>query len=77
MDRDAARQVFEAGEFSEAVVEPATVGNGWMVLLYRRTGEHIAVTDHAGLEKVYHDLDQAVEVAKSIGFEEVRIAEAF
>lgn len=77
MDTDQARAAFEVGRLREAVVEPADEGNGWMLRLHDVAGDVVTVTDHSGIEKVYHDLDHATEVARAIGFETVRVEEGF
>jgi hypothetical protein len=77
MDIETARNEFEAGQLTEAVVEPLAKRNGWVVMVRRRSGELIAITTHGGLDKVYHDLDHATGVARDIGFHRVRVEEAF
>lgn len=77
MDLDTARGRFQAGELEEAVIEPADEGNGWMLLLRERGGGLVKLTDHSGVEKVYHSLDHATELARQIGFSEVRVEESF
>jgi hypothetical protein len=77
MDLDTARARFEAGELEEAVIEPADEGNGWMLLLRQRDGKLVKLTDHSGVEKVYHSLDHATELAREIGFGQVRVEETF
>lgn len=77
MDIETAHARFLAGELSEAVIEPAEQGNGWMLLLRERGGRLLKLTDHSGVEKIYHSLDHATELAKQIGFSEVRVEEEF
>jgi hypothetical protein len=77
MDLDTARERFRAGELDEAVIEPADEGNGWMLLVREHSGKLIKLTDHSGVEKIYHSLDQATELAREIGFSEVRVEESF
>ena len=50
---------------------------GWMILLHERSGGTIRITDNHGAEKIYHSLDHATEIAKSLGFETVRVEEHF
>lgn len=77
MDRDEAMQGVRAGEFVEAVIAPADDANGWVVMLADTHGEQHLYTGHTGTEKVYHDLDQATEVAQELGFTSVRVEERF
>mgnify|MGYP006290312331 CR=1 FL=1 len=75
MDIDQARASFARGELAEAILEPADQGNGWMVVLREHAGSRAVLTDHSGLEKVYHTLEHATDVAKSLGFATVRVEE--
>jgi hypothetical protein len=77
MQLDQARDAFKAGQLSEAVIEPADEGNGWMILVRRHQGELVKITDAHGSERIYHSLDHATEAAKGIGFDSVRVEEAF
>jgi hypothetical protein len=77
MDHNEAVKARAAGELTEVEITPAADANGWMLLFTARSGEPVVFTDHTGTEKVYHDLDQATEVAREIGFEAIRVHEQF
>jgi hypothetical protein len=77
VDKREAQAAFESGQLKEAVIEPAEAGNGWMVLLRDSQGKMEKLTDHSGIEKVYHELDHATEAAQAIGFTDFRVEEAF
>ncbi len=77
MDLMHAQAALESGQLTEAIIEPADGGNGWMVVLCDTSGRREKLTDHSGIEKVYHDLDHATEVAKQIGNIVLRVEEPF
>ena len=77
MDLDQARAEFESGNLREVVIEPADEGNGWMLLVRGNGPAMVKITDHSGVEKVYHSLDHATEIARSIGFADIRVEERF
>lgn len=77
MDFETACAEFEAGNLKDVVIEPADEGNGWMLLVHKLSGEVSKITDHGGTEKIYHSIDHATQVAKDIGFDEVRVEEQF
>jgi hypothetical protein len=77
MDRAQVAQALRAGELTEAIVTPAEDANGWVVLLADKKGEQHPYTGHTGTEKVYHGLDQATEIARALGFADVRVEERF
>ena len=77
MDHDQAQLALHGGKLSEAVVKPADDANGWTILLVHKNGGHTLYTGHSGTEKVYHSLDRATQVARELGFDSVRIEEAF
>lgn len=77
MDHDQAQQALHAGELTEAVVKPAEDANGWVLLFGTRSGEHILYTGHTGTEKVYHTLDQVTDLARELGFDNIRVEEEF
>lgn len=77
MDLMHAQAAFESGQLTEAAIEPADEGNGWMVVFIDTSGGREKLTDHSGIEKVYHDLDHATEAAKKIGAIALRIEEPF
>jgi hypothetical protein len=77
MNLEQAQRHYAQGQLREVIVEPADAGNGWMVLVKRHDGESTTITDHSGVEKVFHSLAHATALAKSIGFETVRIEEQF
>jgi hypothetical protein len=73
MDLMHAQAAYESGQLTEA----ADGGNGWMVILIDTSGGREKLTDHSGIEKVYHDLDHATEAAKKVGAIALRIEEPF
>lgn len=77
MDHDQALSALHAGDLVEAVVKPAEDANGWILLFVNRAGAHILYCGHTGTEKVYHTLDHATEAARDIGFQTIRVEEAF
>ena len=77
MDIHQAKNAFSKGLITEIVIEPAETGNGWTILLHTSQDEREKLTDHSGLEKVFHDLDHATEAAKTIGSISPRIEEPF
>ncbi|UCE90163.1 MAG: thymidylate kinase [Pseudomonadota bacterium] len=77
MNLDEAQQAFAAGKLREVVVEPADEGNGWMIMVRDSAGALLTVTDHSGIEKIYHTLDNATDAAKTIGFKMIRVEESF
>ena len=77
MDHDQALSALHAGNFVEAVVKPAEDANGWILLFVNRSGAQILYSGHTGTEKVYHTLDHATEAARGIGFQTIRVEEAF
>ena len=77
MDYEQAQVALHNHELTEAVVMPAEDANGWIILLTASNGERHLFTGHTGTEKVYHTLDRASEVAREVGFEKVRVEEAF
>ena len=77
MDRQAAADRVKSGALVEAVIAPAEDANGWAILLVDKAGEHLLYTGHTGTEKVYHSLDRATEVARELGFKEIRVEERF
>lgn len=77
MNVDEARQAHDDGKLREVVLEPADEGNGWMIMVRDGTGALLTVTDHSGIEKIYHTLDHATDAAKAIGFTTVRVEETF
>jgi hypothetical protein len=77
MDLDQAKRQHARGELREVIIEPADEGNGWRVLVRRQDGQSVTITDHSGLEKVFHSLEHATAAAKQIGFATVRVEEPF
>lgn len=77
MDRMQAMQGIEAGELVEAVISPAEDANGWTLHLADRRGVQHLYTGHTGTGKVYHDLDQATEIARTLGISSIRVEERF
>lgn len=77
MDVDAARAAFAHGALIEVILEPAESGNGWMILVRKEDGSTEKITDHRGMEKIYHSIDTATDTAKEIGFTSLRVEERF
>ncbi len=77
MDHDQAQLARHAGELTGAIVKLAQDTNGWVILLLDQNGGQIPYTGHTGTKKVYHNLDQATLMARELGFDELRIEEAF
>lgn len=77
MDYDQALSALHAGDLVEAIVKPAEDANGWMLIFLTRSGEQVIYRGHTGTEKVYHTLDQATEIAREIGFYDIRVEEQF
>jgi hypothetical protein len=77
MDLETARAQYTAGNLRDVVIEPADDGNGWMVCVHDSHDQEIKITDHSGIEKVFHSIERATAVAKDIGFESVRVEERF
>ncbi|MFZ6044170.1 thymidylate kinase, partial [Vibrio natriegens] len=50
---------------------------GWIVEFRHRRGGFVPLTDGAGSEKCYRDIDTATERAFEVGFHQVRIADTF
>ena len=48
-----------------------------MVVLHDSLGGTVKLSDQSGVEKVYHSIDHATEVARDIGFRTVRVEERF
>ena len=77
MELSEAQAAYRDGRVGEVVIEPAESANGWTILLVGKLGDRVKLTDHSGLEKIYHDLDHATEAAKAIGADRLRIEEPF
>jgi len=77
MDHEAVLAAAQRGAFSEAILVPAEDANGWVLAFADTEGQHHIYTDHTGTEKLYHDLDQATEAARGLGFDTVRVEERF
>ncbi|WP_435101900.1 hypothetical protein [Arhodomonas sp. AD133] len=77
MEFDAAQDAFRAGELTEAVVSSDDERNGWVIMVRRRGAGLEPITDTRGEPRVYHQLDHASELARRIGFRQVRIEEPF
>jgi hypothetical protein len=77
MDHDAAVRAVKDGDLLDVEITPAADANGWVLLFTTRSGDQAVYTGHTGSEKVYHDLDQATEIAREIGFASFRVREAF
>ncbi|WP_087019035.1 thymidylate kinase [Thaumasiovibrio subtropicus] len=71
------QRLYTSHELVEAVVEPSLSADGWIVEFRHRRGGFVPLTDAAGVEKCYHDIDQATENALAVGFQQVRIADDF
>ena len=77
MDHEQALRAVSSGDLTEAVVIPAPNANGWLLTFTEHGGGREVYTGHTGTEKVYHSLDQITEVARDLGFDTVRVEEAF
>ncbi len=77
MDTDAARAAFQTGAINEAILEPSERANGWMILVRKADGTTERITDHSGLEKIYHSIDTATDAARELGFSRIRVEERF
>lgn len=66
-----------AGDLLEAILTPATDANGWLLLFARRDGGQEPLTNPAGHEHLFHDLDHATALALELGFDDVRVEERF
>jgi len=77
MDHDQALSALHSGDLVEAIVKPADDANGWVLIFLTRSGEQVIYSGHTGTEKVYHRLDQATEIAREIGFHNIRVEEEF
>lgn len=77
MDHDQAMKALSAGDLVEAVIKPAEDANGWVLVLVAANGAQVTYTGHTGTEKVFHTLDHATDVARELGFQSIRVEEAF
>jgi hypothetical protein len=77
MDFNQARVEYTAGHLREAMMEPAEVGNGWLLLFRDDHGELQTLTDQHGHARLFKDLDAAAELAHRIGFDLVNVEERF
>ncbi len=71
------QRLYDSHELIEAVVEPSIREDGWIVEFRHRRGGFVPLTDAAGVEKNYLNVDQATETALEVGFHQVRIADDF
>ena len=77
MEHDQVMAAVHAGDLREAIVTPAEVSDGWVLLLVTGAGEQIPYTSPIGTAKIFHTLDRATEVARGLGFEAIRVEERF
>ncbi len=77
MDIIGLQQMYHDKQLSEAIIEPSTLGNGWVVECKDQQGQLVVLTDSLGHEKCYKNLDIATAKANEIGFSRVRIEESF
>ena len=77
MNIDSAAKEYHKKNISEAIIEPSPNGNGWRILFHKTDGDIVALTDHSGIEKIYHTLDNASEVIQSAGITTIRVEEHF
>ena len=77
MDHDQAMTALHTGDLVDAVIKPAEDANGWILVFLSRSGEQLVYRGHTGTEKVYHSLDQVTDLARQIGFHDIRVEEAF
>jgi hypothetical protein len=54
MNIDSAAKEYHKKNISEAIIEPSSNGNGWRILFHKTGGDIVALTDHSGIEKIYH-----------------------
>lgn len=64
------------GALKEAIIEPGTEGNGWMIL-FRDVDNTLLPYTTGGHERIFHNLDNATRLAKDMGFTRVSIVESF
>ncbi|KMV29085.1 thymidylate kinase [Photobacterium swingsii] len=69
--------LYARSDLVEAVVEPSIQEDGWIVEFRHRRGGFVPLTDGAGSEQCYQDVDTASERAFEVGFHQVRIADSF
>ncbi|KXI21613.1 hypothetical protein [Photobacterium sanguinicancri] len=69
--------LYARSDLVEAVVEPSIQEGGWIVEFRHRRGGFVPLTDGAGSEQCYQDIDTASERAFEVGFHQVRIADNF
>ncbi|MGE5155547.1 MAG: hypothetical protein ACM3ST_16235 [Bdellovibrio bacteriovorus] len=77
MEHDQVMAAVHSGDLQEAIVTPAEVSDGWVLLLVGGDGETIPYTTPIGAPKVFHTLDRATEVARELGFAAIRVEEPF
>ncbi|WP_413114002.1 thymidylate kinase [Thaumasiovibrio sp. DFM-14] len=71
------QKLYITHDLVEAVIEPSLRQDGWIVEFRHRRGGFVLLTDAAGVEECYSDIDQATEYALAVGFQQVRIADDF
>lgn len=77
MDHDQAMHALHAGELTEAVIAPARDANGWTLIFLTRDGKRCPYTGLGGTAKSFHTLEHATEIAREIGFGDIRVEEEF
>lgn len=77
MDHDQAMHALHAGELIEAVITPARDANGWTLILVAQNGQRLSYTGLGGAAKLFHTLEHATEIAREIGFGDIRVEEEF
>lgn len=77
MDNHQVLRKRQAGELTQAILIPADDANGWHLIFTDADGNHHRYTDHSGHDRLYHDLDHATELARQLGFANVRVEERF
>ncbi|SEG73586.1 hypothetical protein SAMN04488244_1445 [Vibrio hangzhouensis] len=68
------KHLFHQDLLAEAIIEPSSTEEGWIVEFRHKQGGFLMLTDIHGAECQYNDLDKASKSALAVGFTEVRIA---
>ncbi|WP_207062213.1 hypothetical protein [Motiliproteus sp. SC1-56] len=67
---------YQMGALKEAIIEPGSRGNGW-VILFRDVDDSLSPLTNAGQARIFHNLDNATRLAKDLGFRRVSVLEHF
>lgn len=71
------QQLFADNALREAVVEPSSDGNGWLVEFADQSGDRLVLTDSSGDAVLFMSLDEATDAAHDVGFARIRVEERF